>query len=204
MAEAAVEAFADDYAPAVEADVDPWNGRKTRFTLAYPLIRDFGVVAEGEQIVLRCSRDASGVWHGPDADHLRTLIGLGHIQGTPEADQRRQETGAVAAQRGVGDVLIDPATNQPARDPQGRARRKFEELKPLTGAQMRQSRVLRDGMFGDQKRMQASERVERNDAVRELTEQIVRLASGGQAYAGAQGPASAQAPDGTRIVKEKS
>jgi hypothetical protein len=192
------EAPVDEYVASVD-EAGEWSGKRTMLTLAYPLVRDFAVVAEGEKITVKAElRD--GVWVGPEADHVRDLFTLGHIAGTQQADARRQETEGVAYSRGVGDVLTDDE-GRPVMGPDGKTpRRKFLELRPLTGKQMRDSRILRNGMFGDQVAMQNSDRREVQSGVKELTEAIERLVTGGRgSFAGADGPDTAAAPDGSAL-----
>jgi hypothetical protein len=195
------EAPVDEYV-GVADDAGEWSGKKTRLTLAYPLVRDFHPVAEGEKITVNAElRD--GVWIGPEADHVRDLFALGHIEGTEQAAARRAETEGVAYSRGVGDVLTDDE-GKPVLGSDGKPRRKFLELRPMTGKQMRDSRIMRNGMFGDQAVMQNSEQREGRSGVKELTEVIEKLVSGGRgAFAGADGPDTASAPDGSALKAKK-
>jgi hypothetical protein len=199
------EAPVDEYVASAD-EADEWNGKSTRLTLAYPLVRDFAVVAEGEQITVKASladpHDRNS-WRGPEADHVRDLVRLGHIAGSEQAEARRQETEGVAYSRGVGDVLTDDE-GKPVLGPDGKPRRKFLELRPMTGKQMRDSRIMRNGMYGDQAVMQNSEQREGRSGVKELTEVIEKLVSGGRgSYAGADGPESAAAPDGSALKGKK-
>ena len=61
-----------------------WNGKSTNLVLAFPVVRDFAVVSEGEKITVRASLQ-NGEWVGPEAGHVRDLFRLGHIAGTSEA-----------------------------------------------------------------------------------------------------------------------
>jgi hypothetical protein len=197
------EAPADEFVGLADGE-EGWNGRRTRLTLAYPVVRDFAVVAEGEQITVNASLGKDGkTWLGPEADHVRELFALGHIEGTEQAAARRAETQGVAYARGVGDVLTDDE-GKPVLGPDGKPRHKFLELRPMTGAQMKASRILRNGMFGDQAVMQNSEQREGRSGVKELTEVIEKLVSGGRgSFAGADGPDSAAAPDGSALKEKK-
>lgn len=72
-----------------------WDGRSTKVPLFRPLIRDNvttgpdercidcrrdGIEDPSHQFHLRCSKDASGQWVGPDADHMRELIGTVQVE----------------------------------------------------------------------------------------------------------------------------
>lgn len=189
----AAEAYAGDIAAAPQ-----WNGRRTKLTLAFPLVRDFKPVAEGESIIVNASLQ-DGEWFGPEADHVRDLIALGHIEGTDQASERRRQNAAVEAQRGVGDRLTDE-NGRVLVDDKGRPRIKFPELRQMSGAQMKQNRVMRDGMYGDQARMQSSEQTENRSAAKELADAMARalgVVSG--LHPGAESAGSAQAPDGSKL-----
>jgi hypothetical protein len=204
MTESAVyEAPADEFTGTASGE-EEWNGRKTRLTLAYPVVRDFAVVAEGEQITVNASLSRDGAtWLGPEAEHVRDLFRLGHIEGTDQASARRAETAGVAYARGVGDVLTDDE-GKPILGPDGKPRHKFLELRPKTGKQMRDTRIFQNGIFGDQAVMQNSEQREGRSGVKELTEVIEKLVSGGRgSFAGADGPDSAAAPDGSALKGKK-
>ena len=202
MPEVAEFVAPDTYDPAVETAA--WNGRKTRLRLARPLVRDFELVAEGESIVVNASLDRDGEWTGPEAEHVRDLFSLGHIAGTEEAAERDRQTAAVEATRGVGDPLTDE-DGRAIRDDKGRVRRRFLELRSLTGSQMRASRVFRNGLFGDKAVMQASEQTENRGAIKELVDAMARMfGMSGGAFTGADAAGTAQRPDGTNIVKGKS
>lgn len=195
------EAPADEFVGSVD-ESDVWNGKRTLLTLAYPIVRNFAVVAEGEKITVNAALQ-HGVWVGPEADHVRDLFRLGHIESTDEAAARRAETAGVAYSRGVGDVLTDDE-GKPVLGPDGKPRHKFLELRPMTGKQMRDSRILRNGMFGDQAVMQNSEQREGRSGVKELTEVIEKLVSGGRGtFAGADGPDTAANPDGSALKEKK-
>lgn len=178
-----------------------WNGKPTRVTLARPIIRDQHLVKEGEKVELRCSRDVTGEFVGPEADHLRDLIAIGAIDGTDEANERRRQVSAVEAMRGVGDIVKDEAGN-PVLGRDGKPQRRFLDLREKTGAQMERNRVLRNGIFGDPKVMQAAETTENRDAMKELGQLLERALTGQGVHAGAEGPGTASNPDGTRITKK--
>jgi len=204
MTDAAVyEAPADEFDGFASGE-DEWNGRRTRLTLAYPVVRDFDVVSEGEQITVNASLAKDGVtWLGPEAEHVRDLFKMGQIAGTEQALERRRQTDAVAYQRGVGSTLTDE-NGIALKTAEGKTRRKFTELAPMTGAQMKNARYLRNGVFGDKEMMRNSEQTENRDAVKELAAVLEKMTGASRgSFDGADAPGTAAGPDGTPVRSKR-
>ena len=86
----------------------------------------------------------------------------------------------------------------------GKPRRKLTSLAPMTGAQMKNARALRNGVFGDKEVMRNSEQTESRDAVKELAQVLEKMVGASRgSFDGADAPGTAQAPDGTSVRGKK-
>ncbi len=106
MSQKATADFVGDADASVLAEHPDWDGTCTSVPMARTILRDQRLVAPGEKIVLRCCKQASGEWVGPEADHLQDLIACGLVDGTNEKLARDQKQAAVEYARGVNAPLV--------------------------------------------------------------------------------------------------
>lgn len=86
---------------------EPWDGRKTRFMLGFPLVRDQSYVHVGTRVDFSTSF-TNGRWRGPEASTVAQLLRTGHFAGTPAYAERKRQQVVIDNERGLYRSKDDP------------------------------------------------------------------------------------------------
>jgi hypothetical protein len=180
----------------VESDYevdDLWDGRSSKASLAYPVLRNHEIVGPGSpcidckaagklgrtehQFHLRTSKDKAGEWHGPETSTLEFLRTKGYLRNTAQATERAEEQAQLDLVRGVAREAACRTCRSPiGRDQKGELlsecpvghRNGMPELRAWTTKELH--RVLDRDLKGGIEGLQASEKGLRREETERLRE----------------------------------